>query len=260
MSQAPSERINYRYDSETQTTTIEINDLSLYLNTKREFYWTLAFLIIAIVFIIYDIGSDEESDNTTISILVILSICAIASLINLLSLIIYYCFMVSTTDKNCQIIISKQENKIILNGHGFWNRFICGCLFGRSIYLNNAELKNSFIQYRLRHAQHQKCSLCAGDSLWCYLRGYDELINPNDDINNQLDIEQEEQTLCHQKYNISTNNILKNVLTYQERKWLVLYMIRNSHCAVLKSVDNVTDEFSLILPSEDDRTQMFADL
>ena len=85
------------------------------------------------------------------------------------------------------------------------------------------------------------------------------MINYNDP-SHQLDIEQEEQSLCHQKYNISTNNILKNVLSYHERKWLVLYMIRNSHCAVLKSVDNVTDEFGLILPSDDDRSQMFADL
>ena len=215
--------------------------------------------MVAILFISYDIGSDEESTNTTISILVILSICSIGSLINLLSLIIYYCFIVDSNSKKCKIIISKQENKIILEGHGFWNKFICGCLFGRSIYLNKStQLKNAFIQYRLRHKHHQKCSICSGDSLWCYLRGYDEIINNNNNNNNniQLDVEQEEQTLCHQKYNISTMNILKNILSYQERKWLILYMIKNSHCAVLKSVDNVTDEFSLMLPSEQDRAQM----
>eukprot|EP00483_Globobulimina_turgida_P009622 UN09641 len=227
---APSDRITVRYSAETQTTIIEISDLSLYLNTKREFYWTVSFLIIALLFIAYDIGSDEESNNTTISILVILSICAICSLMNLVSLIIYYCFIVDDATKQSIITISKQDNVVILSGHGFWNKFICGCLFGRSIYLNSLSLKNAFIQYRLRHAKYQKCA-CLGDSLWFYLRGYDEMLNINDP-NNQIDIETEPRTLCHQQWNLATVNILKNVLTNEERTWLVLHIIKNSHCAV----------------------------
>merc|ERR1712228_1141298 len=176
---------------------------------------------------------------------------------NLVSLWIYYCLVVDQSAKRCVIVLSKEENTIHLTGHGFWNQFICGCFFGRSVFLNNLTLKNAFIQYRLRHASFKKCACCGcnNDELWCYLRGYDEMLNANDE-NNQIEVESEEQTLCHQKWNQATVNILKHVLNAEERKWLILYMIRNSYCAILKSVDNISDEYSLILPSQDDRSYM----
>ena len=74
-------------------TTNTINDA---ITNTAVFEHRNRILLIICIFniIIFDIGSDEESDNTKILILVILIICVIASLINLLSLIIYYCFMV----------------------------------------------------------------------------------------------------------------------------------------------------------------------
>eukprot|EP01084_Bolivina_argentea_P222883 377209_1 len=123
----PSERIEVRYNADTQTTTIEISDLRLYLNTPRELYWTLGFVGVALTFVVYACQSAEPLDTTSISIMVILSVCGIASLVNLLCLWLYYCVVLDAATKRSVITVSKQNNNVSLSGYGFWNKFVCGC-------------------------------------------------------------------------------------------------------------------------------------
>lgn len=208
----------------------------------------MALIIITILFTIYDIANESERNLGTVSVMVILSVSTLASFCNLICILIYYLVVVEMPLRRCTIQVSKQENRIHLAGFGLASKYLCGCLFARSVYLEDVTLKNAFIQVRCRHAAHQRCS-CTGDSLDIYLRGYDAMLNENDP-NQQIEV-QEESTLCHQQWNQGTDNVLKNVLTYDERKWIVHNLIQNSHCALVKSVDNDSDEFSLVLPSND---------
>ena len=197
--QPPSDRISVTYDADAKTTTIEVRNLSLYLNTKRELYWTLSLLMLTILFVTYDIGSEDESSVTTLSIMCILSLCSLCALLNLVCLLVYYCVVVEGALRRCSIVVHREEARVQLSGFGFWNRFVCGCLFGRSVYLQRATLSNAFIQYRVRHARRRKCAWLRGDELWCYLRGYDASLAVGDG-EQQMDV-QEESTLCHQQFN-----------------------------------------------------------
>ena len=130
------------------------------------------------------------------------------------------------------------------------------------MFLQRAVLSNAFVQYRVRHAKRRKCGWLRGDELWCYLRGYDaalEMDGDDGDIDDdnarpQIDV-QETGSICHQQWNQATHNVLNHVLTFDERKFVILNVIKNSHMCVVKSVDSLTDEFSLVLPSGIDRTE-----
>ncbi len=62
---------------------------------------------------------------------------------------------------------------------------------------------------------------------------------------------EEDEVLLGMRYNESTPNLFKNILSYEERKWLLSFLVRHCLCAVVRPMEGEDDAYEIIIDEND---------